>query len=163
MKILALHGLHQKNSPLIKILKNNTQHTIIAPTLDPWKPIETYNALKQYEGSVDLVIGFSLGGLFAACLNIPNQILINPALVFAQILEERRKPNFPIIKEYKLLPLLKYPAQTIKGVFSLGDSKVGLRSLPLYREHYGEDTIVFLQGKHDLTEEQINNEILKLL
>ena len=93
MNILFLHGIREnyKDNPIYNSLKSLTDYNIINPFLDPWNPLKTLNSLLPI--NADLCIGFSLGGLFAASLDIAKKILINPALCFSDILKERRHIN----------------------------------------------------------------------
>lgn len=159
MKILALHGLREtpETSTLVRALRT-TDHTIIAPEINPWKPIETWKKIEELE--VDLVVGFSLGGFFASCLTsqIPR-ILINPALDIIEMLKERRKPKKELIKEYESLPFMTRKPEIVKGIFAMGDERIGLRGLPIYLREYPEESVSYISGGHNLTEEEFKKSI----
>ena len=158
MKILFLHGLREnyQDNLILNSLKSFTNHTIIAPRLDPWHPIDTLNQIKDI--IADLCIGFSLGGLFAMALDISKKFLINPALAFTDILRERRRPKYEQIEEYESFPI--FIPEQIKAIFTTEDEKIGLRSLPIYLRYFSKDTITYLSGGHNLTKEQIINYVL---
>lgn len=160
MTILFLHGLREdpENNNILQALKT-TGNTIIHPRLNPWEPIKTLESLKQY--SPDLCIGFSLGGLFASALNIGRKILINPALCFPNILKQRKRPETELIKEYESFPW--FHVQNLKAIFTTEDEKVGLKSLPIFLNHYPESEITYIPGGHNLTKTQILETLIPMI
>lgn len=161
MNILFLHGLREnyQDNVILNSLKCLTSHTILAPPLDPWHPKEILEELRLIKS--DMCIGFSLGGLFAAALDIPKKILINPALAFTKFLKERRKPKWDKIGEYESFPVLV--PQWIRSIFTTEDKTIGLRSLPIYLQYFSEDTITYLSGGHTLNEDQVINTLIPML
>jgi predicted esterase YcpF (UPF0227 family) len=85
MKILYLHGIGsgaESNTAcqLIEYFKN-TDVQVIAPEL-PVKPKEAFDYIQtiQKQEKPNIVIGTSLGGLYARFLHGPIKILVNPVL-----------------------------------------------------------------------------------
>ena len=161
MNILFLHGLREnfRNNPILNSLKSFTNHTILSPELNPWEPEKTLDKLKDIPA--DLCIGFSLGGLFASALNIPKKILINPALAFVKTLKERKFSRWDQVKYYETFTI-SIP-NWIRSIFTTEDKKIGMKGLPIYLNYFSEDTITYLPGGHELTNEQIINNLIPLI
>lgn len=148
MKILYLHGLRERNSVVLNFLKT-LPCEVTAPMLDPYKPAETLKRISEIQA--DYIIGFSLGGYFASrIITTTPKLLINPALCFPDILEARRSKD-PVTAEYKNLQ--PYLGNKIQAIFTTEDYKIGLRSLPIYKEVYPGSQIIYIPGGHNPGEE----------
>lgn len=145
MKILYLHGLRERDSKILSYLKT-LPHQITAPSLNPWKPAETLRIISEIPA--DKIVGFSMGGYFGSLIkkDIPK-LLINPALCFPDIVLSRRNIDPVLSAEYR--ELKPFPGKKIKAIFTTEDHKIGLRSLPEYKELYSEDSISYIPGGHE--------------
>lgn len=153
MKILYLHGLRERGGIILEYLKTKTPYQILTPTLNPWKPANTFKEISEIRS--DYIIGFSMGGFFGSCLQTSTpKLLINPALCFPDIVSSRKNKNPNLMAEYS--GLTPWMESNVKAIFTTEDHKIGLRSLPLYLGFYPESTITYLPGGHNPGEEVIN-------
>lgn len=149
MKILYLHGLREKDGKILEYLKK-LPHQIISPPLNPWEPTKTLEEISKLQ--VDKIIGFSMGGFFGSCIqtSLPK-LLINPALCFPEIVCSRRNPNLKLSEEYR--NMTPWRGSNVQAIFSTEDYKIGLRSLPLYKEIFPDFPITYIPGGHNPGEE----------
>ncbi len=82
MKIIYFHGFGSSHaSGTVEILRNLlVNDEVIAPDI-PIDPVEALPYLKQYvaENNPDLIIGTSMGGMYAQQMRGYKRILVNPA------------------------------------------------------------------------------------
>jgi len=121
---------------------------------DPRLGLKDLQKLKQVNW--DLVIGLSMGGVYATKIKSKKTVLINPGFGIS----EGIKTKFP---EYSLgfkeLENLPDQATNVLGFISMEDK---LRSVtePIFVRKYGKNSLINIPGKHVPTIEELSNYII---
>ena len=181
MKILYIHGLSSSGSSgtadrLRRYLPNDV---VIAPDL-PIEPLEALTMLQELviQEKIDLVIGTSMGGMFAQKLRGYNKILVNPSFHVSRSMRNKIGVNeffsprangdthYEITEElcdsYEEMERSQFDGITDKereltlGLFGSADNVVDCsEEYKLYYSRHGS-----FRGGHRLSEEDIKNVLL---
>lgn len=184
LKILYIHGLSSSGSSSTaqRIRTLLPQAIVYSPDL-PIEPDEAVALLRKIadQEHVDIVIGTSMGGMFAQKLRGYPKIMVNPSFHVSRTMRRRIGMN-PFFserengeKEYEITEELceRYEAlereqfknltekeiQLSVGLFGTQDDTVNC--LNEYRQHYR--SFKTFKGGHRLTEENIRQVILPLI
>ena len=174
-KIMYVHGFGSSGqSGTVTLLRTlMPAATIIAPDL-PLQPAEALELLKQTcdAEKPDLIIGTSMGGMYAEMLRGTDRILINPAfemgdtmvkhnMVGKQTFQSPRTDGIQdfivtkaLVNEYKEITTLLFTGideaeqQRVIGLF--GDEDTSVDTFDLFAQHY--PTAIRFHGGHRLTD-----------
>lgn len=184
MKILYIHGLSSSGNSgtaehLRRLLPNDT---IFSPDL-PIEPMVALEMLKRLvkEEKINLVIGTSMGGMFAQKLQGTYKILVNPSLHVSRSMRCKLGINRFFserqdgISEYEITPELCDRYEELEqtqcmaysdeerdntiALFGIGDDMVNCREE--YCEHYTK--YFSFPGGHRLTEDVIRKYVLPII
>lgn len=184
MKILYIHGLSSSgNSRTAERLRCLLpDDTIISPDL-PIEPLEALEILKKFvaEENIDLVIGTSMGGMFAQKLRGIHKILVNPSFRVSQSMRHKLGINrffsersdgiseyeithelcdkYEKIERSQFLNLPASESDNTIGLFGSEDNIVNCQTeyLQFYCRHNE------FQGGHRLNEKVIRESLLPLI
>lgn len=184
LKVLYVHGLSSSGSSSTaqRIRTLLPQAIVYSPDL-PIEPNEAVALLRKIadEKNIDIVIGTSMGGMFAQKLRGYPKILVNPSFHVSRTMRKRIGMN-PFFserengeKEYEITEELCDQYETLEigqleeltenemqltmGVFGSQDGTVDC--LEEYKRHYR--LFKTFDGGHRLTEENIRQVILPLI
>ncbi len=174
-KIMYVHGFGSSGqSGTVTLLRTlMPAATVIAPDL-PLHPAETLALLRQTcdAEKPDLIIGTSMGGMYAEMLRGTDRILINPAfemgdtmvkhnMVGKQTFQSPRTDGIQdfivtkaLVNEYKEITTLLFDdideaeQQRVIGLF--GDEDTSVDTFDLFAQHY--PTAIRFHGGHRLTD-----------
>ena len=182
--ILYVHGLSSSgNSRTVNIIRRLLpEYHIIAPDL-PFDPQEALTLLNNLcdQKQPDLIVGSSMGGMFAQKLKGYKKILINPAFHVSvhmrQIIgtETFYNPRKDGIQTYEITPELCDAYENMEKVqfddvdqreMELTHALFGRNDLLVncqeeYKMHYPYFTL--FDGEHSLTEEEIAEVLIPLI
>lgn len=184
MKILYIHGLSSSGNSgtaerLRCLLSNDT---IISPDL-PIEPLEALEMLKKIvsEENINLVIGTSMGGMFAQKLRGIHKILVNPSFHVSESMRHKLGINhffsersdgiseyqithelcdrYEILERFQFLNLPASESYNTIGLFGTEDNIVNCKDeyLQYYTQYNG------FQGGHRLNEKVIRESLLPLI
>ncbi len=184
MKILYIHGLSSSgNSGTAACLRRLLpDDTIISPDL-PIEPMEALEMLKRLvsEENIDLVIGTSMGGMFAQKLRGLHKILVNPSFHVSQSMRRKLGINrffsersdgiseyeithelcdrYEMLERFQFLNLPISESDNTIGLFGTEDNIVNCKDeyLQYYTQYNG------FQGGHRLNEKVIRESLLPLI
>lgn len=184
LKILYVHGLSSSGSSSTaqRIRTLLPKAIVYSPDL-PIEPDEAVALLREIADKqhIDIVIGISMGGMFAQKLFGYPKIMVNPSFHVSQTMRKRIGMNsffserengekeYQITEElcdkYERMEREQFKNMTEKerqlsvGVFGTQDDTVNC--LEEYRQHYR--IVKTFEGGHRLTEENIRQVILPLI
>lgn len=174
-KVLYVHGFGSsgQSGTVTRIREVLTQATVIAPDI-PVHPEEAIALLNKVCASEnpDLIIGTSMGGMYAEMLRGYDRILVNPALRMGDTMKEHgmigaqhfQNPRQDcvqyfmvtkaLVKEYKDITERCFDGidddeqQRVWGLF--GDEDTTVNTYDLFREHYTQ--AVRFHGEHRMND-----------
>ena len=185
-KIMYVHGFGSSGqSGTVTLLRTlMPAATITAPDL-PLHPAEALELLKQTcdAEKPDLIIGTSMGGMYAEMLRGTDRILINPAfemgdtmvkhnMVGKQTFQSPRTDGIQdfivtkaLVNEYKEITTLLFNGideaeqQRVIGLF--GDEDTSVDTFDLFAQHY--PTAIHFHGGHRLTDKVAMHYLMPLI
>ena len=185
-KIMYVHGFGSSGqSGTVTLLRTlMPAATIIAPDL-PLHPAEALALLRQTcdAEKPDLIIGTSMGGMYAEMLRGTDRILINPAfemgdtmvkhnMVGKQTFQSPRTDGIQdfivtkaLVNEYKEITTLLFDGideaeqQRVIGLF--GDEDTSVDTFDLFAQHY--PTAIHFHGGHRLTDKVAMHYLMPLI
>ena len=118
--------------------------SLILPRLhsDPELGIKDLKEIQKI--SWDLVIGFSMGGVYATKIKSKKTLLINPGF---NIGEGIKKKNPEYSSGFKRLESLPDLAENVIGMIAL-DDKIRPITESIFIEKYGKENLINYPGKH---------------
>ena len=185
MKIIYFHGFGSSGtSGTVQLLQQMLpNHEIIAPDI-PVDPVEALPYLKELCATEqpDLVVGTSMGGMYAQQMRDFKRICVNPAFnmsTMSKVLKtgehkffNRRKDNQKtfritrdIIQHHNQMERQQFkditPEQkeTCWGLFGISDPSV--KTYDLFRKHY--PYAIRFEGEHQLNEKVLRKTVLPLI
>ena len=183
MNLLYLHGLSSSgSSPTAQTLRRLLPHDqVVSPDI-PIDPLEALALLERVvkEASIDLVIGSSMGGMFAQKLRGYTKILVNPAFHVSELMREqlgvhdflnpREGPRqfeitVPLCDAYQALETQQFDgleAQEKDNTYGLfGEKDELVHGSAEFMAHYTH--IRFFDGGHRLDERIIRSHLLPMI
>lgn len=186
-KILYVHGFASsgRSGTVIKIREMLPEATVVAPDL-PLHPEEALALLRETcdRERPDLIIGTSMGGMYAEMLYGYDRILVNPAFQMGETMLKHGmlgKNTFlnpredgvqefivtkAMVEEYKQITARCFSAVTdeesherVYGLF--GDSDPVVHTRPLFAEHYRND--ISFHGEHRLNDKILLHSVLPVI
>lgn len=185
MKIIYFHGFGSSGtSGTVQLLGQlMPEIEIVAPDI-PVDPIEALPYLKQLceEEQPDLVVGTSMGGMYAQQMRNFKRICVNPAFnmsTLSKVLKtgehqffNRRKDNqktFKITREIiqhhnqmerqQFKDITPEQKETCWGLFGINDPTVN--TYDLFRKHY--PNAIRFEGEHRLNEKVLRKTLIPLI
>ena len=185
-KVLYVHGFGSsgQSGTVTRIREVLPEATIIAPDL-PIRPEEAMALLQEVcqKEQPDLIIGTSMGGMYAEMLTGYDRILVNPALqmgdtmkdhgmIGAQHFSNPRQDGVQdfivtkaMVKEYKemteqcFLGITDEEQKRVWGLF--GDEDMTVNTFDLFREHY--PTAIRFHGEHRMNDQSFMHSVVPVI
>ena len=185
-KIMYVHGFGSsgQSGTVTRIREVFPNATVVAPDL-PIRPQEAMDLLRQVceAEKPDLIIGTSMGGMYAEMLYGYDRILVNPALqmgdtmkdhgmIGAQHFQNPRQDGVQdfivtkaLVKEYKEMTEQCFAAVTpeeqkrVWGLF--GDEDTTVNTYDLFRGHYG--TAIRFHGEHRMNDNSFMHSVVPVI
>ena len=185
-KILYVHGFGSsgQSGTVTRIREVFPNAVVIAPDL-PVIPGEAMTLLRQVcqQEQPDLIIGTSMGGMYAEMLSGYDRILVNPALqmgdtmtehgmIGAQHFSNPRQDGVQdfivtkaLVKEYKEMTEQCFSTVTpeeqrrVWGLF--GDEDTTVNTYDLFREHY--PTAIRFHGEHRMNDQSFMHAVVPVI
>jgi hypothetical protein len=185
-KIMYVHGFGSsgQSGTVTRIREVFPNATVIAPDL-PIRPQEAIDLLRETcdQEHPDLIIGTSMGGMYAEMLYGYDRILVNPAFQMGDTMKEHgmigaqhfSNPRLDgvqdfivtkaLVKEYKEMTEQCFSAVTseeqgrVCGLF--GDEDTTVNTYDLFREHYPR--AVRFHGEHRMNDNSFMHSIVPVI
>ena len=185
-KVMYVHGFASsgQSGTVSRIREVLPQATVIAPDL-PIVPQEAMDLLRQTcdREKPDLIIGTSMGGMYAEMLYGYDRILVNPALQMGDTMKEHgmigaqhfsnpRQDGVQdfivtkaLVKEYKEMTEQCFAGvsdeeqQRVWGLF--GDEDTTVNTYDLFREHYRQ--AVRFHGEHRMNDNSFMHSVVPVI
>ena len=158
---------------------------VVSPDV-PVSPLEALQFLKDYaaQEQPDLIIGTSMGGMYAEQLRGYKRILVNPSFHMARLLTFRGLGNYDfqnkradgatrfkvdkqMIAEFKEVEKLSFKGLTpedkknVYGLFGRNDPTVHTQDD--YTKVYGKEHFVVFEGEHRLNDKVLKHDVLPII
>lgn len=188
-KILYIHGFSSAGSTGTATLMRNMLYDkdvrVVSPDV-PVSPLEALQFLKDYaaQEQPDLIIGTSMGGMYAEQLRGYKRILVNPSFHMARLLTFRGLGNYDfqnkradgatrfkvdkqMIAEFKEVEKLSFKGLTpedkknVYGLFGRNDPTVHTQDD--YTKIYGKEHFVVFEGEHRLNDKVLKHDVLPII
>ena len=183
-KIMYVHGFGSsaKSGTVTRLRELLPSAQVVAYDL-PVDPHEAMDLLhrKQEEEKPDLIIGTSMGGMYAEQLSGTDRILVNPAFEIAdtmgahgmigkQTFQNPREDGVQefimtkaMVKEYRAVQEQCFTNQSdgdnVWGLF--GDEDPLVHTFPIYAAHYANG--VWFHGEHRLNDHVFNDAVIPVI
>ena len=188
-KILYIHGFSSAGSTGTATLMRNMLYEkdvrVVSPDV-PVSPLEALQFLKDFaaQEQPDLIIGTSMGGMYAEQLRGYKRILVNPSFHMARLLTFRGLGNYDfqnkradgatrfkvdkqMIAEFKEVEKLSFKGLTpedkkkVYGLFGRNDPTVHTQDD--YTKVYGKEHFVVFEGEHRLNDKVLKDDLLPII
>lgn len=188
-KILYIHGFSSAGSTGTATNLRNYLYEkdvrVVSPDV-PTSPKEAVEFLRQVaaDEQPDLIIGTSMGGMYAELLRGYKRILVNPSFHMARLLTFRGLGNVEflnkradgathfkvdkqMIAEFKEVEKLSFQGltpedkQNVYGLFGRNDPTVHTQDD--YKKHYGTEHFQIFEGEHRLNDKIVKHDVLPLI
>lgn len=188
-KILYIHGFSSAGSTGTATIMRNLLYEkdvrVVSPDV-PVSPKEALAFLKEFAASEqpDLIIGTSMGGMYAEQLRGFKRILVNPSFHMARLLTFRGLGNYDfqnkradgatkfkvdkqMIAEFKEVEKLSFAGLTpedkknVYGLFGRNDPTVHTQDD--YTKVYGREHFVIFEGEHRLNDKILKHDVLPII
>ena len=188
-KILYIHGFSSAGSTGTATLMRNMLYEkdvrVVSPDV-PVSPLEALQFLQDYaaQEQPDLIIGTSMGGMYAEQLRGYKRILVNPSFHMARLLTFRGLGNYDfqnkradgatrfkvdkqMIAELKEVEKLSFKGLTpedkknVYGLFGRNDPTVHTQDD--YTKVYGKEHFVVFEGEHRLNDKVLKHDVLPII
>ena len=188
-KILYIHGFSSAGSTGTATLMRNMLYEkdvrVVSPDV-PVSPLEALQFLKDYaaQEQPDLIIGTSMGGMYAEQLRGYKRILVNPSFHMARLLTFRGLGNYDfqnkradgatrfkvdkqMIAEFKEVEKQSFKGLTpedkknVYGLFGRNDPTVHTQDD--YTKVYGKEHFVVFEGEHRLNDKVLKHDVLPII
>lgn len=188
-KILYIHGFSSAGSTgTATILRNMLYEKdvrVISPDV-PVSPLAALKFLKDFteQEQPDLIIGTSMGGMYAEQLRGYKRILVNPSFHMARLLTFRGLGNYEfmnkredgatkfkvdkqMISEFKEIEKQNFKGLTAedkKNVYGLfGKNDPTVHTQDDYTKQYGKEHFVIFEGEHRLNDKILKHDVLPII
>lgn len=187
MKIVYLHGFGSSHaSGTVELLRHHLPlDEIVAPDI-PVDPDEAMPYLTQYmkEEQPDVIVGTSMGGMYAQLMRGYKRVLVNPAFnmsSLSKVLHTGEHHFFSgrydgaktfritrdIIQHHNMLERGQFrnipdeDKPLVWGLFGIDD--IAPKNYDLFKKHFPADHATRFQGGHQLNEKVVRQALLPLL
>lgn len=187
MKIAYLHGFGSSHaSGTVELLRQHLpEDEVIAPDI-PVDPAEAMPYMLQYmqENAPDLIIGTSMGGMYAQLMRGYKRIVVNPAFNMSTLSKVLRTgehrffsgrydgaKTFRITRDiiqrhnqlergqFKDIP--EEDKALVWGLFGIHD--IAPKNYDLFKKHYPADHAIRFDGDHQLNDKVVKQHLLPLV
>jgi predicted esterase YcpF (UPF0227 family) len=188
MKIIYLHGFGSSHaSGTVEILRRELPNDeVVAPDI-PVDPVEALPYLEELceREQPDLIIGTSMGGMYAQQMRAFRRILVNPAFTMSTMSKTFRTGEYHFFngrydgaKTFKITKdIIQHHNQMERQQFKNISSEeketcwclVGLRDTSvtnaesLFKKHYLADHVIRFDGEHQLNDKVIKKVLIPLV
>lgn len=188
MKIIYLHGFGSSHaSGTVEILRRELPNDeVVAPDI-PVDPVEALLYLEELceREQPDLIIGTSMGGMYAQQMRAYRRILVNPAFTMSTMSKTFRTGEYHFFngrydgaKTFKITKdIIQHHNQMERQQFKNISSEeketcwclVGLRDTSvtnaesLFKKHYLADHVIRFDGEHQLNDKVIKKVLIPLV
>ena len=188
-KILDIHGFGSAGSTGTATIMRNLLYEkdvrVISPDV-PTSPLEAVKFLREFveQEQPDLIIGTSMGGMYAELLRGYKRIIVNPSFHMARLLTFRGLGNYEfqnkrqdgatkfkvdkqMIAEFKEVEKLSFKGLTdedkknVYGLFGRNDPTVHTQDD--YTKVYGKEHFVIFEGEHRLNDKILKHDVLPII
>lgn len=186
MKLMYVHGFGSSaQSGTVKLLRECLPNDEVVARDIPVIPTEAIAMLKQMaaEEQPDIIVGTSMGGMYAEQLKGFDRILVNPAFQMGDTMSSHgmvgkqtfQNPRADGVQEFIVTKALvkEYAAATelcfqditeeekgrVYGIF--GDEDPVVHTFDLFREHY--PNAIHFHGEHRLTDKVVHSSLMPLI
>lgn len=188
-KILYIHGFSSAGSTGTATIMRNLLYEkdvrVVSPDV-PVSPLEALQFLKDFaqQEQPDLIIGTSMGGMYAEQLRGYKRILVNPSFHMARLLTFRGLGNYDfqnkradgaskfkvdkqMIAEFKEVEKLSFKGLTpedkknVYGLFGRNDPTVHTQGD--YTKVYGTEHFTIFEGEHRLNDKILKHDVLPII
>lgn len=188
-KILYIHGFSSAGSTGTATNLRNYLYEkdvqVVSPDI-PTSPLAAVTFLRETVAAEqpDLIIGTSMGGMYAELLRGYQRILVNPSFHMARLLTFRGLGNVEflnkradgaksfkvdkqMIEEFKQVEKLSFQGITpddkrlVHGLFGRNDPTVHTQGD--FTKHYGTDNFQIFEGEHRLNDKIVKHDVLPLI
>ena len=188
-KILYIHGFSSAGSTGTATIMRNLLYEkdvrVVSPDV-PVSPLEALQFLKDFaeQEQPDLIIGTSMGGMYAEQLRGYKRILVNPSFHMARLLTFRGLGNYDfqnkradgatrfkvdkqMIAEFKEVEKLSFKGLTpedkknVYGMFGRNDPTVHTQDD--FTKVYGKEHFVVFEGEHRLNDKILKHDVLPII
>lgn len=188
-KILYIHGFSSAGSTGTATIMRNLLYEkdvrVISPDV-PTSPLAALKFLKELveQEQFDLIIGTSMGGMYAEQLRGFKRILVNPSFHMARLLTFRGLGNYEfqnkradgaekfkvdkqMIEEFKQVEKLSFKGITpedkenVYGLFGRNDPTVHTQDD--FTKQYGRNHFVIFEGEHRLNDKILKHDVLPII
>ena len=188
-KILYIHGFSSAGSTGTATIMRNMLYEkdvrVVSPDV-PVSPLEALQFLKDFvaQEQPDLIIGTSMGGMYAEQLRGYKRILVNPSFHMARLLTFRGLGNYDfqnkradgatrfkvdkqMIAEFKEVEKLSFKGLTpedkdnVYGLFGRNDPTVHTQDD--FTKAYGKEHFIIFEGEHRLNDKILKHDVLPII
>lgn len=188
-KILYIHGFGSAGSTGTATIMRNLLYEkdvrVVSPDV-PTSPLVALPFLKEFaaQEQPDLIIGTSMGGMYAEQLRGYKRILVNPSFHMARLLTFRGMGNYDfqnkredgatkfkvdkqMIAEFKEVEKLSFTGLTpedkenVYGMFGRNDPTVHTQGD--YKKVYGDKHFTIFEGEHRLNDKILKHDVLPII
>ena len=188
-KILYIHGFSSAGSTGTATIMRNMLYEKDVRVVSPDVPVSPLEALQFLKGFVaqeqpDLIIGTSMGGMYAEQLRGYKRILVNPSFHMARLLTFRGLGNYDfqnkradgatrfkvdkqMIAEFKEVEKLSFKGLTpedkdnVYGLFGRNDPTVHTQDD--FTKAYGKEHFIIFEGEHRLNDKILKHDVLPII
>lgn len=188
-KIIYFHGFGSAGSTGTATIMRNLLYEKDVRVLSPDIPTSPQTALQFLKDFVaqeqpDLIIGTSMGGMYAEQMRGYKRILVNPSFHMARLLTFRGLGNYDfqnkredgatrfkvdkqMIAEFKEVEKLSFKGLTpedkknVYGLFGRNDQTVHTQDD--YTKVYGKEHFIIFEGEHRLNDKVLKHDVLPVI
>lgn len=189
LKVLYIHGFASAGSSGTAIVMRNMLYPHGVQVLSPDVPTSPLEAQEMLQSTVasqhpDLIVGTSMGAMYAEQLHGTPRILVNPSFHMARLLTFRGmgkmefrnkrtdgakdfKVDKNMVQEFKqveknsFLDIDEQEKQLVWGLFGTQDKTVNCQAD--FRKHYGAAQMRLFDGDHYLNDRVLSKEVMPLV
>ena len=189
MKVLYIHGFASAGSSGTATQMRNHLYPMGASVLSPDVPVSPLEAIAFLRETVDreqpdLIVGTSMGAMYAEQLRGVPRILVNPSFHMARLLTFRGlgkreflnkrqdgavdfKVDKQMIKEFQQVEKGSFQGITpqekewVYGLFGTQDKSVNCQ--PDFKKYYGTGNFILFEGEHRLNGQILSRVVMPLV
>ena len=189
MKVLYVHGFASAGSSGTATQMRNHLYPMGVSVLSPDVPISPLEAIAFLRETVArekpaLIVGTSMGAMYAEQLRGVPRILVNPSFHMARLLTFRGlgrreflnrrqdgavdfKVDKGMIKEFQQVEkgsfqgITQQEKEWVFGLFGTQDKSVNCQ--PEFKKHYGEHNFILFEGEHRLNGQILSRVVMPLV
>ena len=187
IKIMYVHGFASSGSSgtVMSLRRHFPDWRVVAPDLpiDPFEALELLHKTVEEE-QPDIIIGTSMGGMYAQQMWGIPRIIVNPSFEMSRTLlfnhmgkhkyTAKRKDGVmefrvdkKIVEQFKLMEKTQFDGindeekKIVYGLF--GDKDPVVHFYPLMAKLYGEDRCLWFDGEHRLNDTIVKKDLIPLI